>query len=468
MGVSFQKGAAMMFARSVFVLVALQAGGMAQAIWTQVANGPARYGHAMAYDAARQRVVLFGGSSNGTQFGDTWEWNGTSWLQLAASGPSARTIHAMAYDAASQRVVLFGGIGGGIGLGDTWEWDGTNWVQRTPAASPSPRSGHAMAYDAARQRVVLFGGGFPGSASFASDTWEWNGTDWVQRTPVASPSARSSHAMAYDSARQRLLLFGGSSGSVVVGDTWEWDGTNWLPRFPWNYPSPRFYHAMAYDAARQRVVVFGGIPGSGSLLGDTWEWDGTNWVQRTTVTSPSRRCWHGMAYDVARQGVVLFGGLALSFSGLGDTWTWSAAVPSISASATAYGAGCGSPALGFVPDTNGRPLLGQTGSATIVNAPTPVAAVAMGWSNQFYGSFALPVTLAGIGMPGCDLQQSADMLGLGTSPLTPSTLSFSLTIPNVPSLLGSHVYAQAYGFAPGANPLQIIISNGIDWLLGNV
>ncbi len=71
-------------------------------------------------------------------------------------------------------------------------------------------------------------------------------------------------------------------------------------------------------------------------------------------------------------------------------------------------------------------------------------------------------------MPGCDLQQSADVLGLGTSPLTPSTLSFSLAIPNVVSLLGVHVYLQAYAFAPGVNPLQIIVSNGIDWLLGNV
>jgi len=113
-------------------------------------------------------------------------------------------------------------------------------------------------------------------------------------------------------------------------------------------------------------------------------------------------------------------------------------------------------------------LLGQIASATIVDAPTPVAAVAIGGSNQFFGPFALPVPLAGIGMPGCDLLQSADILGLGTSPLTPSTLSFSLAIPNLPTLLGFHLYLQAYAFAPGVNPLQIIISNGIDWLLGNV
>jgi len=269
--------------------------------------------------------------------------------------------------------------------------------------------------------------------------------------------------MAYDAARQRVVLFGGSGQPSYLGDTWEWDGTNWLPRFSLNYPSPRAGHAMAYDAARQRVVLFGGTGAGG---GETWEWDGTNWTQLVLLASPSSRHSHAMAYDASRQRVVLFGGSNSSALSMGDTWV--NGTPTTFASATAYGAGCGSPALGFVPDTNGRPLLGQTGSATIVNAPTPVAAVAIGGSNQFFGPFALPVTLAGIGMPGCDLWQSSDILGLGTSPLTPSTLAFSLAIPNVPSLLGSHVYMQAYALAPGVNPLQIIISNGIDWMFGNI
>jgi len=92
----------------------------------------------------------------------------------------------------------------------------------------------------------------------------------------------------------------------------------------------------------------------------------------------------------------------------------------------------------------------------------------MGLNNQFFGPFSLPLTLAFIGMPGCNLHQSADVLGLPTSPLTPATLSYSLAIPNVSSLLGMHLYLQAYAYAPGVNPAQIIISNGIDWLIGNV
>ena len=64
--------------------------------------------------------------------------------------PPGRGYHAMAYDAVRQRVVLFGGSNTNTILNDTWEYDGTTWTQRTPATSPSARGAHAMAYDAAR------------------------------------------------------------------------------------------------------------------------------------------------------------------------------------------------------------------------------------------------------------------------------------------------------------------------------
>jgi hypothetical protein len=51
-------------------------------------------------------------------------------------------------------------------------------------------------------------------------------------------------------------------------------------------------------------------------------------------------------------------------------------------------------------------------------------------------------------------------MGLQAAPVTPTTLQFSLSIPNAPSLIGGHVYLQAYAFSPGANALGIVISNG--------
>jgi hypothetical protein len=54
--------------------------------------------------------------------------------------------------------------------------------------------------------------------------------DWTQVTTASSPSARYTHAMAYDSVRGKVVMFGGNDGSGTSGhfnDTWEYDGVNW-------------------------------------------------------------------------------------------------------------------------------------------------------------------------------------------------------------------------------------------------
>ncbi len=142
----------------------------------------------MAYDSTRGATVLFGGGTFGSNYRESWGWNGTAWAQLAVSGPSPQSGHAMAYDSARGVTVLF------AGGGETWEWSGSAWTQRA-VSGPSPRSYLAMAYDAARGVTVLFGGTTGGG-----ETWEWNGSAWTQRA-VSGPSARYGHEMAFDSSR---------------------------------------------------------------------------------------------------------------------------------------------------------------------------------------------------------------------------------------------------------------------------
>jgi hypothetical protein len=335
-----------------------------------------RMQHAMAYDPARGRTVLFGGTDGLVFHADTWEWDGTNWNRLAMTGPAARSLHAMAWDAARGRTVLFGGVlpctmGPCTILGDTWEWDGTTWTQRA-AGGPSPRKGHVLVADPARQVLVLSGGETqcpPPCSPILDDTWEWNGTTWAQRSPAVRYSGRVQHGGAFDAARGVVLLFGGTGGSgwssetwswngtdwaldlpepvppgvsgpalafdpgrrrsvVLTGrylnsqptavETWEWDGSAWLRRFPAHVPPPRINHALVQDHARGRTVLFGGFGAGAVYLNDTWEWDGTDWTQRFPAVSPNGHDRHAMAYDAARQKVVLFSG---AFSDA-TTWDW--------------------------------------------------------------------------------------------------------------------------------------------------
>jgi len=192
------------------------------AAWRPVAAFGYRLGVALAYDIARGVTVLFSGRG---QPADTWTWDGMTWSQATpATSPPPRNDHSMAYDAVRERIVLFGGVDNGSGatrFGDTWEWDGTTWHDRTMSVSPSPRTRPSMAYDAARERIVLFGGGLGLGAS--NETWEWDGVQWLEHHPPVSPP-RWLSSMAYDPLRRRVVLV--NSG----GDSWEWDGTTWARR----------------------------------------------------------------------------------------------------------------------------------------------------------------------------------------------------------------------------------------------
>ena len=119
----------------------------------------ARQGDSVSLSADGDTATV-GGSSKNSGAGAARVFIASSqepnWTQKSPASPSSRSLHAMAYDAARGQVVLFGGYGGGF-RNDTWVWDGTTWAQKSPATSPSSRYGHAMAYDAARGQVVLFG-----------------------------------------------------------------------------------------------------------------------------------------------------------------------------------------------------------------------------------------------------------------------------------------------------------------------
>ena len=152
---------------------------MAKVLWTQKQDvGPsARAGHAVAYDTARQRVVLFGGrAEGGTAQGDTWEWDGADWTQVADTGPDARSEHALAFDANRQRAVLFGGQAAGPALrSDTWEWDGADWTQ-VADTGPGPSLAVAMTFGAGA--TLLFGGVATSPPPVAAEelsrlSWEW-------------------------------------------------------------------------------------------------------------------------------------------------------------------------------------------------------------------------------------------------------------------------------------------------------
>jgi len=307
--------------------------GVCQATWVKRSpstSPSARTRPAMAYDAARHEVVLFGGFTGTSALDDTWTWNGNTWTQrFPAASPPARSAAAMAYDPVRQRIVLFGGESlssfppAREQLGDTWLWDGNNWTTVPVSQGPPARSFAQATWDPQRSRVLLFGG-WNGNTPL-NDLWAWNGTNWNRISTPSSevPLERAGFGMISDPPRQHsLLIFGGSQdtmASSLLFDTWVLDGNSWSEVVTVESPSERTGHGLVFHEALGVGVLFGGLSGGGDYRNDTWIWDGS-WTEIDALTPPSPRWRFGMAYDAGRRVVVLFGGAQPPSTYLAETW----------------------------------------------------------------------------------------------------------------------------------------------------
>jgi cysteine-rich repeat protein len=362
----------------------------------------AGFGHSLVWDRARGDVLLFGGTTHllSAILNETWLWDGARWRQVARdAAPTARTGAAIVYDAARERVLLFGGRGADDVLSDTWEWDGQRWTEVVTASAP-PAGEHQMVYDPVRgevllfdevdlwrfasgtwellptvakgldlrgwewsltydpqqQRVLLFDDrrtwARVGSTWLSLDTetqftrevkasdmifasasrrlllvdksgqvWDWDGQAWSMRAmPSTVPVGRNGHAMAYDPRSGSTLLFGGDSADETLGDTWVWGSVGFEQRHPALSPPARWGHALVHDARSGQLLLFGGGERDGTLLDDTWSWDGETWHLRAIAGAPPARTNHAMAYDRAHERVVLFGGSDGAGEAIPGTW----------------------------------------------------------------------------------------------------------------------------------------------------
>jgi hypothetical protein len=328
-----------------FTLPCAQAASCTQLQWQTlypVQAPPGRQDHAMAYDASRSAIILFGGrDTNNIVLGDTWKFDVHGWTQLApAYSPAARYGHTLSYDASRGTIILFGGWDGASLYADTWEWNGTDWVSIAAGTSPAPRFRHGMTYDSTRAVHVLFGG--TGSEDYG-DTWEYNGNlgTWTLRS-TTGPATRFGCQLAFDTPRNLTLLFGGYNSLGVIlpdkylNDTWVWDGGSgvWTWKTPSTVPQGRAFYSMAYFGAHATVLMQNGEIAFDAThtaeVRESWEWNGSDWVDNSQAYGFCCPREHGaMAYDQAHDRMIQYGGYGYARDGtwsLDPIWLWSQAI----------------------------------------------------------------------------------------------------------------------------------------------
>jgi len=188
-------------------------------VWASVnvGSGPApRNGASMV--VGQGGVLVFGGEiGDSVLSNEVWRLDPSAgpygWFPLTpAVSPPARAGHAAIYDTARDRMVVYGGSS--VDPETVWAFSPSSMTWSTVAVVGSP---HATAnlsavYDPIRDRMIVAGGG---SSEISVLAFETPTPVWSRLEPndSLSPDPRTSPLLVRDWSQDRLLLLGGSGTS---------------------------------------------------------------------------------------------------------------------------------------------------------------------------------------------------------------------------------------------------------------
>lgn len=152
-------------------------------VWTEVHPvhmPPARWGAAVAFDAAIGKTVLYGGSAlepDHPPLNDMWAWDGTDWTQLM-SPPVQSDLLVTQLGYSPDGSILLTATGQNL-QAEIWKWRGPDW-SKLDVATPGCFFCE-LAYDPARKQTVMVTN-VQGRPDSAAEVWVWNGVRWSERS----------------------------------------------------------------------------------------------------------------------------------------------------------------------------------------------------------------------------------------------------------------------------------------------
>jgi len=245
-------------------------------MWSKVeVGGPPPSGRINAiftYDPVRDRMVMFGGTSNEIYPTDTWSLDlagAPTWRPLAPVGnrsPIGREGAAGVYDPWNDRLLLFGGWNGGI-HDDLWSLalaGQTRW-DTLPVSPRPPARGHCTAIvDPIHAELVVTNGRGWQSGAELSDAWALNLTgirSWRRIDVSGDVPAIGGECGIFSPERNSIIEYGGDSNPTLCREMNLDDGrwTSLLGPQPDPMPVRRGSSLLMTDPAADRLLVFGGV-----------------------------------------------------------------------------------------------------------------------------------------------------------------------------------------------------------------
>lgn len=253
---------------------------------------PARQSHSAIYVPNSNSMIVYGGNVYyKVFFGDMFIYSlsNNNWNQLVplSSSPSARSDHSAIYYPIDNLMLIYGGSNGST-FGDLWQYDITNnaWTQLNPSSSPGLRSSHSAIFHPNSKSMIIYGGYDAGALG---DIWQYyivNNT-WIQIYPSGStPSARYSHTAIYNPNCDCMFIFGGYDGTNSFNDLWEYNIVlqSWDQIFPsGSIPLARDAQSAIYSPVSDSMLIYAGY-NNGAILNDFWRYSFAKFTTQQETT----------------------------------------------------------------------------------------------------------------------------------------------------------------------------------------
>jgi hypothetical protein len=298
----------------------------------------ARFLPSGAYDAAGDRLVIFGGRDSEI-YNDVWTFGfgDMAWHEVhngASEAPLGRYSNLAAYDSSHDNLIVYGGVSNVV-FSDTWLFSlrERRWTE-LQASGADARMGAAGIYDPVENRLVVFGGSdsktprndvralsLPDVEVSADLAAPGSQVAWVTLNAGAgvAPAPRGLAVGTYDAKGRRLIVHGGvggSEGDSILADTWAFslDTGQWelLHDDSGECPAPRREHMGVVDNEHGQLVVYGGRDYL-TTYADVWVFDlgDRTWTQVNRdqgEASPGERAAAAAAFRPAGGQLVIWGG----------------------------------------------------------------------------------------------------------------------------------------------------------------
>ena len=256
-------------------------------------------------------VLAYGGNNpGGTVEGETEQYNGTTWTELA----DLNTARGSGSGGGTNTAALYTGgyLGPPGSTGVVESWNGSSWAEVADLNTARYDSGGGVGSNTAN---LVTGGLSTPPTTVHGQVEQWNGTSWTEVTDLNS--SRYSSGAAGESYTSAIVAAGGNPGFAAVANVETWNGTSWTETTDVNTAR----RGLGSGGTQTSAIIFGGAIPAPAKTGATEIWNGTSWTEDTDLNTARDNTRSGGGITATSSAIAVAGNIDPGSTAAVEEWT---------------------------------------------------------------------------------------------------------------------------------------------------